>query len=215
MTDDKKGRVHDFLEASRRQGLKTLPPDDPFYSRGASIIIRSRPSGGSAFLPPPPPPPPSEDRPLPACPPGFKCVFPGWGSKPRRGVPRRTPGNAVNLGWVGWNWGPSSERYDDFNLSTSRDGKYWLLHLNTKDDWCGTFDRGQLAAYGPRAAATEFEAAVHLLATVWCENPSSETEGVFHEVHGEGLLSTGEFEAIAELAQLQRDGGTAGGKKEA
>jgi hypothetical protein len=107
------------------------------------------------------------------------------------------------LGWVGWSWGPSSERYDGYELSTSRDGKYWLLHARVKDEYLGSFDRGHLAAYGPRAAATEFEAAVHLLATVWREDPASETEGEFHEVHGEGFLSKGEFEAISDLAQLQ------------
>ena len=195
----KDGWVQATLKRLAAEGEKILPPDDPFYSRGPSIIFRSRTGGSSSFRPQPPPP--REDRSLPACPPDFKCIFTNWGNKVPRGVRRTPPCDAKYLGTVGWHWGPFNERYDEYYLTTSKDGKSWLLYLRGKDEIWGKPDRGLLAAYGPRTAATEYEAAVHLLATTWRDDPDRGTAGIFHEVHGEGFLTENQLEDIGQLVE--------------
>ena len=82
---------------------------------------------------------------------------------------------------------------------TGKDGKSWLLYLRGKDEIWGKPNRGLLAAYGPRTAATEYEAAVHLLATTWRDDPDRGTAGIFHEVHGEGFLTENQLEEIGQL----------------
>ena len=108
------------------------------------------------------------------------------------------PRSARYLGQVEWAWSPMHMRIDAYYLSMDRPHRRWLLWTKPYDDNWGRWDAPLVLARAPRARVAIKDAATLLLIDYLASQRDEGTDR-FHWVNEEGLLDSGDMNAIAAI----------------
>ena len=111
-------------------------------------------------------------------------------------TPATMPRSARYLGQVEWAWSPMHMRIDANYLSMDRPHGRWLLWAKPYDDNWGRWDAPLVLARAPRARVAIKDAATLLLIDYLASQRDDGTDR-FHWVNEEGLLDSGDMNAIA------------------
>lgn len=130
------------------------------------------------------------DRPEP-----FESVV-GCDEKPPGGRSCDCPSNPTHLGQVEWSWSSMNGCIDAYYLDEGRD--YWMLWGYWYDDNWEEWNWLPVA-YVPRNQATEWQAAVHLLADYWRFQKETQSRERYHWIKETGELSSSALRTIGLL----------------
>jgi len=108
------------------------------------------------------------------------------------------PRSARYLGQVEWAWSPMHMRIDAYYLSMDRLHRRWVLWTKPYDDNWERWEAPFVLARSPRARLVATDAA-RLLLIDYLASQRDEGTDRFHWVNEEGLLDSGELNAIADI----------------
>ena len=113
-------------------------------------------------------------------------------------TPATMPRSARHLGQVEWAWSPMHMRIDAYYLSMDRPHRRWLLWVKPYDDNWGRWEVPVVVARAPRLGLVDTDAAKLLLIDYLAVQRDQDTDR-FHWINEEGLLDSGDINAIADI----------------
>ena len=113
-------------------------------------------------------------------------------------LPKSMPNSARFLGQFEWSWSPMHGAIVSFYISMCSTHRHWVLWNQPWDDNYFRFSEAHVVAVALRCGVAEKDAAKLLMIKYWRDNLLNTTLDEFHWINSTGILSVGDFRAVAD-----------------